>query len=255
MITAALSWWNERPEDLVACVLGAAEIADRIVAVDGAYARYPGATVTSPPDQAEAIRGTAHVAGLGCVIVEPNRLWAGQVEKRTFLLAEAAKGSDWIAIVDADWIIHADRDAARAELGTVREHVVSVPMWTPDSGREPATGWHRKVAGSRSQQPHLFRPLPELRAETKHAWYSALVDGERVWAMRGFRPRRRVLPQHRLEARYEIEHRCLFRTPEQARASRAFCSDRELVLRLTGGEDDVAGLPPPAFDYVTVPYS
>jgi hypothetical protein len=253
-IAAALSWWNERPEDLIACVRGVAEIADRIVAVDGAYARYPGATVTSPPDQAEAIRATASAAGLECVIVEPNRLWAGQVAKRSVLLAEAAKGSDWIAIVDADWIIHADRDAARAELQTVHEDVVSVPMWTPASGQEPATGWHRKVAGSRSEQAHLFRPLPELRAETMHAWYSALVDGERVWAMKGNRPHRRVLDQHRLRARYEIEHRSLFRTEEQCQASRAFCNDRELVLALTGQEDDMPGLPPPAFDYVTVPY-
>jgi len=254
MITAALSWWNERPEDLVACVFGMAEIADRIVAVDGAYARYPGATVTSSPDQADAIRGAASVAGLGCVIVEPNRLWAGQVEKRSFLLAEAARGSDWIAIVDADWIIHADRAAARAELETVHDDVVSVSMWTPDSGLEPATGWHRKVAGKRSEQPHLFRPLPELRAETMHAWYSALVDGERVWALKGNRPKRRVLGQHRLRARYEIEHRTLYRTEQQCRASRAFCNDREFVLRRTGQEDDAPGLPPPVFDYVTVPY-
>src|SRR5207247_1053795 len=50
-VTAALCWWNEKPEDLARCVRGVANIADRIVALDGAYVRYPGATVRSDEKQ------------------------------------------------------------------------------------------------------------------------------------------------------------------------------------------------------------
>ena len=41
IVTAALCWWNELPEDLDRCIRAAALIADRVVALDGAYRRYP----------------------------------------------------------------------------------------------------------------------------------------------------------------------------------------------------------------------
>ena len=109
IVTASLVWWDEPPETLRECVLGAARVCDRIVAVDGAYRRYPGATGTSPPEQAAAISEAARDAGIECLVVSPDRLWAGQVEKRTHALALAAIGSDWVAVVDADHVIDADR--------------------------------------------------------------------------------------------------------------------------------------------------
>jgi hypothetical protein len=51
-----------------------------------------------------------------------------------------------------------------------------------------------------------------------------------------------------------VEHRCLLRDDEHIRANRAFCNDRVKVVAMTGQEDDQPGLPPPIFDYDTVPY-
>ena len=56
IVTAALCWYNEPPDELAACVRATATVADRIVAVDGAYRRYPGAKPMSSPAQVKAIQ-------------------------------------------------------------------------------------------------------------------------------------------------------------------------------------------------------
>lgn len=252
-ITAALIWYDENPEDLAACVRGVTGIADAIVAVDGAYRRYPGAKISSPSKQAAAIRTTAAEVGIPAEVHVPRRLWAGQVEKRTYALTKAAEGSDWIAVVDTDWIISADREATRAELAACRFDVVAVPFYTPP-GEMIATGWHRKEAGRRTWQPHFFRALPGIRVEQMHYQVSAIKDGKRVWMRHAPTRGRLVLPMHQLQARYQIEHRSLFRDEAHVLAGRAFCNDRVMVLAKTGQEDHVEGLPEPVFDYVTIPY-
>lgn len=259
IVTGILPWWDEPPELLEACVRGLADIADRVVAVDGAYRRYPGATISSPPEQAEAIRAAARAVGLRCLILSPDRLWAGQVEKRTFLLNAGAVGSDWLAVVDADHIVHADRQAARAELESYGPDidVVAVPFYTPLDPSRPleatvATGWHRNQAGQHLALLHLFRTLPGIRCEKFHWWYSALKDGRRTWLFANIGER--WLPEHAMTARYLVEHRCLLRDERRMLAGRAFCNDRVKVVAQTGQEDDVPGLPEPVWDYVTVPY-
>jgi hypothetical protein len=261
-ITAALVWYDENPEDLELCVRGIAEIADRIVAVDGAYRRYPDAHIASPPEQAETIRRVAAETGLECDIYIPDRLWAGQIEKRSFILKRAWAGTDWIAIVDTDWIIHADRAAARRELELWYRRgvdVITVSLFTPNGDSAPPTNWHRRMAGTREQIQHFFRPLPGLKVETLHWWYSALKNGRKVWMWHGRRRRKNperipILRAYPLKARYQIEHRTLHRDEKHILAGRAFCNDRIKVVALTGQEDDVPGLPEPEFDYVTVPY-
>jgi len=256
IVTAALVWFDETPDDLEACVRGIATVADRIVAVDGAYRRYPDARVSSPPAQAARIRKVAKAVGLDCVIHVPDQLWAGQVEKRSFVLAEASKDTDWIAIVDTDWVAHGDREPVRAELEGYGPDVdvVTVPLYTP-VGKTYATNWHREVAGSRDWMPHFFRPLPDLQVETLHWYYSARKGLQKVWMWHGdaFTPYT-ILPQHQLKAFYQIEHRTLLRDEKHILAGRAFCNDRVMVLAKTGQEDDVPGLPDPVFDYTTVPY-
>ena len=159
IVTAALVWYDERPEDLERCVRGMANIADRLVAVDGAYQRYPDAKVSSPREQTEIIMETARRVGLGVSVHIPNRLWLGQVEKRSYVLSHAALGSDWIAIVDTDWVIRGDREEVRAELERQRINVdvMSAPLYTPP-GKSIATGWHKKEAGQRYQIPTCSEP-------------------------------------------------------------------------------------------------
>lgn len=251
IVTAALIWWNERPEDLERCVRGMANIADRLVAVDGSYARYPGATASSGSEQADAIRETAHQVGID-VVVTDGKIWAGQVEKRSFALQQASKDSDWVAVVDADWVIRTRRDSFRAELerqGPAVD-VISVRMFTPRAKGLFATGWHRRQSGQHQVLPHLFRALPGMRVERRHWYYSALKNGKRVWlwhpVVSSDYP---VLRTYRLRTPYTIEHRTLLRDERQILDSRGFLNDRELVVAQTGQEDDLPGLFRPSFDF------
>lgn len=257
IVTAALCFWNERPKDLDACVRGMANIADRVVVLDGAYARFPGATIRSPEIQLEAIRKAAKAVGMECLIVQPNRLWVGQVEKRSYLMALAATGSDWVAVVDTDHMIKADRQRAREFLERTPFDVVSVPFATPKNPKRSieassATNWHRDQVGQVSQLPHIFRALGNIRVEKYHYWYSAMKNGQRYW-MWGGDQSYGSLQVVAMEAPYQVEHRSLFRTVEQIRAGRAFINDRVAVIDETGQEDHQPGLPDPAWDYTTVP--
>ena len=252
IVAAALVWWNERPDDLEACIRGVATVADRIVAVDGAYARYPGATVLSAPEQARRIMETAVEVGIGCEVHAPGRLWAGQVEKRTHAMQRASCGADWVMVVDADWIVSGDREQVRAELAQCAEDVVAVPFRTRKGDRY-ATKWHRAEEDRPTLLPQFYRPLPGLRVESHHWWYSAVKDGRRVWMWHGEPTPWPVLPQHALRAPYGVEHLTLLRSEQQVLDSRAFCNDRARVVAWTGQEDDVPGLPRPEYDYVTEP--
>jgi hypothetical protein len=258
IVTAMLIWYDEPPELLSACIRGLGDVADRVVAVDGAYRRYPGAAITSPPAQARAIRAAAKRAKLECLVLTPDRLWAGQVEKRSYGLAAAAVGTDWIVVIDADHIVHADRDAVRRELASVplEIDVVTVEMTTPRDLKRgivetSATGWHRGIADVTMPYAHIFRALPGLRIERFHWWFSAVKDGRRVW-ISGAEPN--YGKAGRMESRYVVEHRCHQRDKAHMLAGRAFCNDRVKVVERTGQEDDVPGLPRPVWDYVTVPY-
>jgi hypothetical protein len=255
IVTAALCWWNERPADLIACIEGAAKIADRVVALDGAYRRYPGATIASDPAQAKAIRAACAKAGLDCLVVTPDRLWAGQIEKRSLLLAMAAVGSEWIVTLDADHIIQTDREAVRNELYNSTADVVDVPFITPKDrkrGNFAAGQWHLAQADGPQMIPQVWRASLQLSVERHHWWVSGIQNGQKVWAWAGDETRRK-LPHAAFVTPYTVEHRTLLRSEKQVLASRAFCNDREMVVARTGQEDDLPTLPRPVFDYVTVP--
>lgn len=253
-ITAALAWWNERPADLEACVKGLAAIADRVVAVDGAYRRYPGATVSSPPEQARAIRRAAKEVGLECVIVKPDRLWAGQIEKRTALMQHAAEGSDWVVIVDADHVIKGDRESVRRQVEAIPEDAdwVNVKFVTPKNKARPldksaATPWHAKLAGQTLVMAQIFRAYPNFRCVGNHWTYLAEKNGQDITLLYNNDQGGPVLED------YVTEHRTLFRDEAHILAGRQFCDDRELVKSLTGQEDDVPGLPSPKWGYKIPP--
>lgn len=250
-VTAALCWWDESVQDLERCVRGIANIADKVVAFDGAYRRYPGGTPSSPPEQAETIRRVAEETGLEWAIFAPEELWAGQVQKRSALMAAASIDSDWIVVVDTDHVIHADREKARADLARVSPDidVVGVVFVTPAvEGAEYATNWHRGQAGSRFAMGQIIRALPDLRVEKFHWKYFATKNGQTVNVSYGGAGVSHLL------ADYEVLHLCLERDERHRLENRAFCNDREIVVRLTGQEDDVPGLPDPVYDFHTLTY-
>lgn len=260
IITAALCWWNEKPEDLDACVRGAANVADRFLALDGAYRRYPGATPRSSDAEVSAISSAAAEVGLECLILQPERLWKGAVEKRSYSMAMAAYDSDWIVVVDTDYVIHADREAVRAELESTKEDSLTVPFWTPapeDRSLEEisATNWHRDQANIITSVPQIYRALPGILVDRNHWEYSGIKGGQRSWLHNTrYDPVLPSLPQRQIRAEYRVEHRCLFRSTEQILAQRAYYNDRDMIVRATGQEDDIEDLPAPNWDYTTVPF-
>lgn len=256
-VTAALAFWNEAPRDLYACIKGISQVADRLVAVDGAYRRYPGATVKSPAIQIAAIKRAAGMYGLELALIQPDELWAGQLEKRTFLLREAARDSDWVIVVDADHIIHTDRVAARSALEAMPPRVrsVGVDFVTPvNEDRDPrersASNWHASQAGQEPQQlAVIFRALPDFEVRKKHWMYYGHYLDQPVELQYG------GTADAQIGVEFVIEHMTQYRTEDQILAGRAFLNDREMVKARTGQEDDVPGLPAPRFDYETVPYA
>lgn len=257
IVTAALSWWNESPEDLDACVRGLATVCDRLVAVDGGWARWPGATERSAQDQWDAIADAADAVGLEyriamnpAVLDGESGIWAGQVAKRSFLMAEAAKDSDWICVVDADHILHGDRAAARAQLAAMPDDVlvVNARFWTPpnaerDLRTSAATYWHAGMSGATVEFGHIIRALPGMRCQANHWVYIGERDGHEVTMLYGVVG----IEGPVMAAPYLVEHRTLFRDEAHIDANRRFCADRDLVVALTGQEDDRPELPRPAW--------
>lgn len=242
IVTAALAWFDESLEDLDRCVRSLPVVADRLVAVDGGYARWPGAAASSPKQQAAQIRKTAKDVGIDVVVDVPKRMWLGQVQKRSHLLTLAGKGSDWVAVVDADHILYGLRYSVRHELDQIDDcDAVTVSYYTPMNYERPlkesAAGlWHESLAGDYALITTIFRALPELRVERFHWWYSALKGQQRHWvcAGDGSYPKVKV---HQLHAPYFVEHRCLFRDTKHVLANREFCNDREKIVREHRQED------------------
>src|SRR4051794_15749163 len=103
-VIACLSWWDERPDWLSECVKYVSMFASHIVAVDGAYAGWPGGTPDSPREQADAIRDAAEGSGIRCTMFVPTRTWHGdEVGKRAFVISLAQQTpADWFFWIDAD---------------------------------------------------------------------------------------------------------------------------------------------------------
>jgi hypothetical protein len=112
-ILALLSWFDERPAQLARLVSSLAGAGvGHLVALDGAYALFPGAAARSPGVQARMLRRVAHAHGIDATILVPDGPWrGGEVEKRTALFAAAHRvavpGRDWLWVIDADEVVTA----------------------------------------------------------------------------------------------------------------------------------------------------
>lgn len=247
IVTAALCWFDEPLQQLEDCIRGLPTVADRVVAVDGGYARYPDTAAASPAEQAAVIRETAADVGLDCIIHVPDTVWAGQVAKRSFTLQLATEDadwrSDWFMAVDADHIWTGPRELIRKELRMTHAHTdgLLVDMYTPSNNSRPiavsaAGAWHAKHAGQLKSPQRIFRSHPGVRVERYHWWYSALKGNQRVWLWGGDKslPSAKVVE---MKSPMLVEHRCLFREPLQIERNRKFCEDRVAIVKRTGQED------------------
>ena len=237
-----LAWWEERPEDLAAYVESVANLADLVVAFDGAYPITPGATIASDPEQAAAIRDAATAAGLEAEVVVPDRLWKGQVEKRDAMLRLAASRADWLLGLDTDCRVICNRAAVRAELKTTDADSILHDFYTP-APDDPAEvvrlsphPWHTGCAGRTIEHSLLMRALPAMRVEQVHWGYSGVKHGRRITLGRFSTDRYPAGVYRRLKAELRIDHLCFARDEARLERNRRYSARRDRFKMAHGFE-------------------
>jgi hypothetical protein len=182
-IVALLSWYEEDPAWLAEMVatLPAAGVT-HLVALDGAYALYPGASPASDPAQKLALNTAAQQAGIEADIYTPDGVFKGnEVEKRSalFELAESVTGpDDWYFVMDADELISEVPTDFHDRLASTDRDVAEVTFVEQrDPERPPPSLWQRKDAYPIRV---LFRAIRGLRVKTNH-WTYVTPDGRKLW--------------------------------------------------------------------------
>lgn len=201
-----LSWYEEPAPWLAECVAGLAQLCDHLIAVDGPYARFPGALrkAASGSEQADTIARTAAGAGIGCTIHVPREPWWGdEVAKRDWMfrlaMTMAQPGVDWLLRVDADEVftqVPADTKKALAE---TELDVAEVTMWERGEGQDsqfPLRVLFRALPGIRIQQAHYVVTVPGQDGSTR-----VLVGNDTVHRAEPALPLWDVRLEHRTQQR------------------------------------------------------
>lgn len=190
-VVGSMVWYDEQPSLLASSVSGLARIADHIVAVDGAYALYPGGRPRSHTDQAEAIVRTSEAMGVGCTVHRPSDVfWGNEVEKRQLSLDLArpfcTSERDWILVWDADYhILQTQPELVRYELErTDRLAATYTLLDNRDTMADGLLGYaatHDIEAEWTTRTRGFFRWTDDLRYGPAHYTISGTYDGERRW--------------------------------------------------------------------------
>lgn len=157
-IVAVLSWYDEPVDWLRDCV-ASVRFCDHLIAVDGPYAAFPGAVEmpSSPPDQAEAIRG----AWPGSTIRTRSAPWGGEIAKRNYLLNMAvAKGADWVFVIDADEVVMDVPADLGSRLSATPHHVAEATLMY-----EATPGWPLQP----QQVRRFLRVIPGIEYQGAHS--------------------------------------------------------------------------------------
>lgn len=188
-IASLLCWYDEDPSMLAAHVasLPLASV-DLLVALDGAYADYPGGMVQSPTEQYKALFLAAESAGVDLHLVarhESEPLFESEMEKRTELFRMSEGQADWLIVLDADEVVINAPNDLRDRLSAADCDVFEVPFlddphptlgYAEDADGEPYVARARHVKYRRS----VFRAIPGIRVEGRHSRYIA-GDGRILW--------------------------------------------------------------------------
>lgn len=207
VIAALLSWFDEDPSALARMVHSLPLLGvDALVAVDGRYASFaPGTPHISDPEQPRAVQLAAGEAGIDCYGYSSEHPWRSEVEKRSFLFAEAevVTGADWYFVIDADEVVATEYDV-KACLAETDLAAAAVTL------REPTGDAPLRM---------FFRAIPGLKVERNHHTY-VTPDGRKLWGGHGMEPA--------LDLReVVVEHRRLERSAERSEAARLYYRDRD----------------------------
>jgi len=176
-VIGLLSWYEEPAPWLAECVAGLAQICDHLIAVDGPYALWPGATrkAASGSEQADTIARAAAGAGIGCTIHVPREPWWGnEVAKRDYMfrlaMTMAQPGVDWLLRVDADEVFTQVPVDTKKVLAETEFDVAEVTLWERGDGadsQQPLRALFRALPGIRIQQAHYVVTVPGLDGGTR----------------------------------------------------------------------------------------
>jgi hypothetical protein len=192
-IVGVLIWYDESPTWLAHAAAGFGRVCDEIVAVDGAYALYPGARPRSTPDQAEAILAACETMGVGCTIHRPKDVWWGnEIEKRQAALKYAAPsltpGEDWVLIFDADYqmMLCEDPPYVRALLEQTDKNVVTYTIFDSHDVLKDETTAEVCINVDidtewTTRDRAIFRWTEDLKYGPSHFFISGTYDGEKQW--------------------------------------------------------------------------
>lgn len=218
-IIGLLSWFDERPDWLAELVASLAPVCDELVALDGAYAAYPGEGRSSPAEYA-AIRDTAREYGLPAWVYGPAWWSGGEVEKRAALFSIAsliARRSDWFLVIDGDeYVRSASPEGLRKALCGTEMDVAEV------------TFGHRRNPPEDEPLRMLFRALPGLTV--RHAHYAYTAEGRWLWATpMHLRDELGEMPEPALDVteHLAVQHRLDDRPPSRVAAQQTYYTHRE----------------------------
>ena len=208
-VVALMSFYDETDEMLRESIMSLEGLCDALVAVDGAYALYPGGKPSSGGH--EAIRAACEDAGLELELHVPDTVWLGnECEKREFMFRLGEKHtepSDWFFIVDGDFVVgdFSDKQGARRKLSEITQDVASVTL-------DEQTGI--------VLHPLFFRAIRGIEVGPAHHYWKA-PDGRWLWhPMHG-------VGKYELYHEVIVEHRQSERPSARAKAALAYYATRD----------------------------
>jgi hypothetical protein len=143
-IAALMAFYDDPADTTEAAIRSVQGLVDHLVAVDGAYATFPGGEAKSPDEMRDRIQATAEEIGVDVLFYTPADVWAGgEPEKRDRMYRMAdATGADWYTILDTDFLfeypqgVHAVLDSLDAALGYEVAKVTLVDYLAPSEGSD-----------------------------------------------------------------------------------------------------------------------
>lgn len=245
-VIGLLCYYAESPTWLAACVTSMGRFCDHVVAVDGAYALYPGGRPSSGAPSHDAVMKAAEAAGLGVTHHVPAAVFTdNEVEKRNLAFrlgaTVATPNDDWFFILDADEVVvhHG---------ATILDELARTPLDVAGASMIERVDWHRTpeieavgragFAPSRSlnHSRRFYRAIPGLRCIGNHYTFVAERDGR----LMRLRAAEHMGHEPVLNLDVEIEHRSNQRDVERDRAKKTLYAMRDATGAETTPEETMA---------------